>query len=64
MAAALADDVEALAAYALTLAREGSNSTTRPGGRPLHAAASEWAGKLTQLAVDIRGAVAAVRGVA
>jgi hypothetical protein len=62
MAAALADDVEALAAYALTLAREGSESTTRPGGRPLHAAASQWAGKLTQLAVEIRSAVATARG--
>jgi hypothetical protein len=63
MAAALADDVDALAAYASTLTREGNESTTRPGGRPLHAAASEWAGKLTQLAVEIRSAVSAVRGV-
>jgi hypothetical protein len=62
MAAALADDVEALAAYALTLAREGIESPTRPGGRPLQAAASQWAGKLTQLAVEIRSAVSAARG--
>jgi hypothetical protein len=62
MAAALADDVDALAAYALTLAREGNESTTRPGGRPLQAAAAQWARTLTGLAVEIRGAVAAVRG--
>jgi hypothetical protein len=62
MAAALADDVEALAAYALTLAREGTESTPRPGGRPVQAAASQWAGKLTQLAVEIRSTVAAARG--
>jgi hypothetical protein len=64
MADALADDVEALAAYALTLAREGTESTTRPGGSPVQATASEWAGKLTRLAADIRSAVATVRGVA
>jgi hypothetical protein len=64
MAAALADDVDALAAYALTLAREGTESSTRPGGRPLQAAASRWAGKLSQLAVEIRSAVATARGVA
>jgi hypothetical protein len=64
MAAALAEDVEALAAYALTLARQGTDPTTRPGARPLHAAASQWAGKLTQLAVEIRAAVSSARGVA
>jgi hypothetical protein len=64
MAAALADDVDALAAYALTLAREGTESTTRSGGRPLQAAASEWGEKLTRLAVEIRSAVATARGVA
>ena len=62
LAAALAEDVDALAAYALTLARDGTEYTTRPGARPLHAAASEWAEKLTRLAVEIRSAVAAARG--
>jgi hypothetical protein len=62
MAAALAEDVEALAAYALTLAREGTESTSRPGGRPLDAAASGWAGKLTRLAAEIRSAVSTARG--
>jgi hypothetical protein len=62
MAAALADDVEALAAYALTLEREGTESTTGAGARPLEAAASQWAGQLSQLAVEIRSAVAAARG--
>jgi hypothetical protein len=62
LAAALADDVDALAAYALTLAREDTESTTRPDGRPVHAAASQWAGKLTQLAVEIRSAVSSARG--
>jgi hypothetical protein len=63
MAAALAEDVDALAAYALTLAREGTESTTRPGGRPLPVAAAQWARTLTQLAVEIRSAVSAARGV-
>jgi hypothetical protein len=61
LAAALAEDVDALAAFALTLAREGTELTTRPGGRSLDAAASQWAGKLTRLAVEIRSAVCAAR---
>jgi hypothetical protein len=64
MAAALADDVDALAAYALTLARMSSEAGVLPGGRALHAAASQWAGTLTRLAAEIRSAVATVRGVA
>ena len=62
MAAALADDVDALAAYALTLARIGSESVVRPDEMTLCSAAPRWARELTRLAVEIRSAVAAVRG--
>ena len=62
LAAALAEDVDALAAYALTLARIGSESEVRPDEMTLCSAAPRWAGKLTRLAVEIRSAVASARG--
>ena len=61
MAAALADDVDALAAYALKMERVGSESEVPPGEVTLCSAAPRWAGKLTRLAVEIRSAVATVR---
>ena len=62
MAAALAEDVDALAAYAWTLARVGTESVVRPGEMTLCSAAPRWARELTRLAVEIRSAVATVRG--
>jgi hypothetical protein len=64
MAAALAEDLEALAAYSLTLARIGSESVVPPDEMTLCSATPRWARELTRLAVEIRSAIATARGVA
>lgn len=62
MAAALADDMEALAAYALTIARVGHESQVDPREAGIVHCAPRWAERLARLAVEIRVVVAAARG--
>ena len=62
MAGALADDAEALGAYALTVARVGTESEVEPRDAGIIHFAPQWAQRLAHLAVEIRALVAAARG--
>lgn len=64
MGAALADDVEALAAYALTVARVGEESQVEPRDAGIVHFAAQWAERLAMLATEMRIVVAAARGAA
>ena len=62
MAGALADDAEALGAYALTVARVGEESEVERRDAGIIHFAPQWAQRLAHLAVEIRALVAAARG--
>jgi hypothetical protein len=64
MAGALADDVEALGAYALTVARVGEESQIEPGDAGIIHFAPQWAERLAHIAVEMRIVVSAARGAA
>ena len=64
MAGAMADDVEALAAYALGIVQLGQESELEPGDAGVVHFAAQWAERLAMLATEIRIVVSAARGAA
>ena len=60
---AVAEDIEALAAYCLMVARVGSQIELSPEESGLCAASSRWAQRLAHLAVEIRASLGVAWGV-